>query len=46
MPYKVIGSTVYVKRNGRWQQLHRHANHGEAIAHLTALNINVKHKGK
>jgi hypothetical protein len=45
MPYKVEGKTVYVKKGGKWQVLKKHPSEAKAQAHLTALNINVEHKG-
>jgi hypothetical protein len=43
MPYKASGKWVMVKKKDRWMPLKRHATHGKAAAHATALNIHVKH---
>ena len=44
MPYKVKGHSVLVKRGKKWRVLKKHKTKREAIAHLRALEINVKHR--
>ena len=43
MPYKIKGSSVYVKKKGRWVLLKKHPNRKKALAHFRALKINVRH---
>lgn len=43
MPYKLNGSTVMVKRAGKWVVLKKHTSRAKALAHLRALKANVKH---
>lgn len=42
MPYKLQGSSVMVKRGGRWVLLKKHKTRTQAAAHLRALKANVK----
>jgi hypothetical protein len=44
MPYKRIGKTVYVRKDGEWQVVKKHPNERAAQKHLVALKINVKEK--
>jgi len=44
MPYKIKGRTVLVKKGKKWLVLKKHPTKRAAIAHLRALEINVKHK--
>jgi hypothetical protein len=46
MPYKLSesGTTVLVKKKGRFVTLKRHKTKAKARAHLAALNKNVRHK--
>jgi hypothetical protein len=45
MPYKRVGTVIYVQRNRHWKVLRRHKTVDEAKKHLIALQINVgKHK--
>lgn len=47
MPYRinpVNKKQVQVKKSGKWQLLKIHKSAADAIKHLTALKINVKHK--
>ena len=44
MPYKIKGRTVLVKKGKKWRVLKKHKSKKEAIAHLSALEINVKHR--
>jgi len=48
MPYRIKGTTVQVKRAGKWVTLHRHKTKAEAEAHLKALYANTgkAHGGK
>lgn len=51
MPYRLKPTDktqVQVKRGDRWVNLKggKHGSVGQAKSHLTALNINVHHKGK
>lgn len=43
MPYKIIGTSVYVKREGRWELLAEHPTVAAARKHLAALYANVSH---
>ena len=43
MPYKVSGTTVMVKRRGRWVALKRHKSKKAAEEHAAALRKNVRH---
>ena len=43
MPYKVVGKTVQVKKDGKWKKLKTHTSAAKAKAHKTALQMNVKH---
>jgi len=45
MPYKIKGRSVLVKRGKKWTVLKRHPTKAKAIAHLRALEKNVKHRG-
>jgi len=42
MPYKVIGTTVMVKKGGKWVVLKKHKTLSKAQAHMRALYANVK----
>ena len=44
MPYKIKGRTVLVKKGKKWRVLKKHKSKKEAIAHLSALEINVEHR--
>ena len=44
MPYRIKGNSVLVKKGKKWRVLKKHSTKREAIAHLRALEINVKHK--
>jgi len=44
MPYKVKGRNVLVKKGKKWMVLKKHPTKAKAIAHLKALEINVRHK--
>ena len=47
MPYRISPkdkTVVQVKKNNRWQKLKEHPTQVKAKKHLTALNINVRHK--
>jgi len=44
MPYRRIGKTVEVWKNGKWQKLKTHPTIHKAKKHLAALNINVSKK--
>ena len=44
MPYKIKGTSVLVKKGNKWTVLKKHKTKRKAIAHLRALEINVKHK--
>jgi len=44
MPYKIKGNAVYVKRGSKWRLLKVHKSREKALAHLRALNINVRKK--
>ena len=41
MPYRVKGTTVQVKRSGKWVTLTKHKKKERAEAHLRALYANV-----
>jgi len=45
MPYKLSenGKSVLVKRGARWVILKTHPSKTKALAHLQALNRNVRH---
>lgn len=43
MPYKATGSTVLVKKGGKWQVFRRGKNPANAQAQAAALNANVDH---
>lgn len=43
MPYKRVGKKVYVKRKSGWKLMKTHPTIKAAIAHLTALRLNVRH---
>lgn len=42
MPYQLRGTSVYVKRKGKWVLLKKHSTRAKALAHFRALKINVK----
>lgn len=44
MPYKRVGKKVFVQKGGKWVLLKEHPTVSKAKKHLTALNINVRHK--
>ena len=46
MPYKVMGRSVYVKRNNKWVLLKRHPSKNKAEQHARALRKNVPHYGR
>jgi hypothetical protein len=46
MPYKAVGSRVYVKRRGKWVLMKTHPDARHAKAHAAALNINVHKKSR
>lgn len=42
MPYKLMGKTILVQRNGKWVALKTHTSREKAMAHFRALKANVK----
>ena len=44
MPYKLKGRSVLVKRGKKWIVLKKHTTKAKAIAHLRALEKNVRHR--
>jgi len=44
MPYRRVGKTVQVKKGGKWVNKKTFPSVEKAKKHLTALNINVRHK--
>lgn len=42
MPYKLRGRTILVKKGKKWTVLKKHPSKKKAIAHLRALEANVK----
>jgi hypothetical protein len=48
VPYRIKGTTVQVKRAGKWVTLHRHRTRAEAEAQLKAIYADVgkAHGGK
>jgi hypothetical protein len=43
MPYKRVGKKILVRRGRKWVPLKVHKTMADAIRHLRALKLNVRH---